>query len=209
MKRAVEADARREGRGTCFAVALPPPALMTWPSYDLLAVIMNPRGSNLKPPPCIAVLNRPAGEGARDLGRHLSAYSRRPRRACAAPSARARSSRSGRAAPPARLHSSTPSGLRAKRLANCPRSGTRARDGPGVRDVDRSGSALIQLSEVEEHRWALGGRPEQIAELAEHAGRIASRSYSVSMKRAWPLRASTLKWLNQKSVRTSWSCRSL
>ena len=34
-------------------------------------------------------------------------------------------------------------------------------------------------------------------------GRIVSRSYSVKYCRTWPLPTKTLKWLNQKSTRTS------
>ena len=38
---------------------------------------------------------------------------------------------------------------------------------------------------------------------------MASRSYAVIIHRTAPLRANTLKWLNQKSTITSWSWRSL
>ena len=52
--------------------------------------------------------------------------------------------------------------------------------------------------------------PSRSRKLPRTCGRMTSRSYSV--RNGWmsgPFRIETLKWLNQKSTRTSWSCRSL
>ena len=168
------------------------------------------RGSKRKPPPWRGLLDRPARERARDFDDVLL-------RIAAIDAKRVQ------------LHQLAPVVLVEPALLPLrPRSGSAASSGIGRRprprrrapgDMPRSsrsrlvvrvGIRALPVVEIEEHRRALRGRAEQIAELAEHVrpDRVALVLREVDARVA-PCSAKTLKWLNQKSVITSSSWRSL
>ena len=67
------------------------------------------------------------------------------------------------------------------------------------------GCGTLPVVEIEEHRWTLSRRAQQLAELAEDVRSDRVAFVLGEVVAAWPLPANTLKWLNQKSTITSFS----
>ena len=169
-------------------------ALIAMTEDDLLAGDRAARASKTKPPPCRGFSNRPAGERARHLGDVLL-------RVAAVDAERVQ------------LHQLAPVVLvetfrrvLARRLRprhrrrRPPKRGRIGRARVALQHADRSdrrsSSCRDRRASPDSSRSPRADRGTCRA----RADESSSRSYSVSMKRSGPLRASTLKWLNQKSV---------